>query len=68
MLIHAESDCGAAVGRDLADELERIHKSHVLRIYPAVGLTADDGHGMLYEDIPAWQDDVLKFLDQYMKP
>jgi hypothetical protein len=38
------------------------------RMIPAVGLSSDDGHGMLYEDIPAWEDDVFKFLDQYVKP
>jgi hypothetical protein len=27
----------------------------------------EDGHGMLYEDIPAWEDGVFKFLDQYVK-
>ena len=68
MLTHAENDYGTIAGRDLADELERLHKPHLLKIYPAVGLTSDDGHGMLYEDIPAWEDDVFKFLDQYVKP
>jgi carboxymethylenebutenolidase len=67
MLIHAENDYSTAPGRALADELERLHKPHLLKIYPAVGLTSDDGHGMLYEDIPAWEDDVFKFLDHYVK-
>jgi carboxymethylenebutenolidase len=67
LLIHAENDFSTAAGRDLAAELERLHKSHVLKIYPAVGLTSEEGHGMLYEDIPAWEDDVFKFLDQYVR-
>jgi carboxymethylenebutenolidase len=67
MLTHAENDYGTTAGRAMADELERLHKPHLLKIYPAVGLTSDDGHGMLYEDIPAWEDDVFKFLDQYVK-
>ena len=68
MLTHAENDYGTTAGRAMADELERLHKPHLLKIYPAVGLTSDDGHGMLYEDIPAWEDDVFRFLDQYAKP
>jgi len=68
LLIHAENDYSTAPGRALAAELERLHKPHVLKLYPAVGLTSDDGHNILYEDIPAWEDDVFKFLDQYVKP
>lgn len=68
MLIHAENDYSTAPGRALANELERLHKPHLLKIYPAVGLDSDDGHNMLYEDIPVWEDDVFKFLDEYMKP
>ena len=67
MLMHAENDYDTSAGRDLADELKRLHKTHLLKIYPAVGLTTDDGHGMLYENIPAWEDDVFKFLDQHVK-
>ena len=67
MLTHAQNDYGTAAGRDLANELERLHKPHVLKIYPAVGFTSDDGHGLLYEDIPAWQDDLFAFLDRYLK-
>jgi carboxymethylenebutenolidase len=67
MLIHAENDYSTAPGRALAEELERLHKPHLLKIYPTVGLTPDDGHNMLYEDIPAWEEDVFPFLDQYVK-
>jgi dienelactone hydrolase len=68
MLIHAQNDYRTAPGRALADKLDGLHKPHVLKIYPAVGLTSDDCHGMLYKDIPAWEDDVFKFLDQYVNP
>lgn len=67
MLTHATNDYSTAPGRALAEELERLHKPHILKIYPTVGLTSDDGHNMLYEDIPAWEDDVFKFLDQHIK-
>lgn len=62
MLTHAENDYGTTAGRAMADELERLHKPHLLKIYPAVGPTSDDGHGMLYEDIPAWKTMYSSFL------
>jgi len=67
MLIHAENDYSTVAGQSLAAELERLHKPHSLKIYPKVGLTPDDGHNMLYENIPAWEDDVFTFLDQHVK-
>lgn len=67
MLIHAENDYSTAPGRALAEELERLKKPHLLKIYSPVGLTADDGHYMLYADIPAWEEDVFEFLDRYVK-
>jgi len=67
MLTHAENDFSTSAGKALAAELERLHKPYVLKIYPAVGLTSEDGHGMLYENIPAWESDVFEFLDQYVK-
>lgn len=67
MLTHAENDFGTSAGSALAAELKRLHKPYVLRIYPPVGLTSEDGHGMLYENIPAWESDVFEFLDQRLK-
>ena len=67
MLIHAENDYSTAAGRALAEELERLHKLHSLEIYPKVGLSSDDGHNLLYENIPAWEADVFTFLDQHVK-
>lgn len=65
MLTHAENDFGTTAGKALGTELERLHKPYVLKIYPPVGLTPEDGHGMLYENIPAWESD--EFLDQNVK-
>jgi carboxymethylenebutenolidase len=67
MLTHAENDFGTTAGSALAAELKRLHKPYVLRIYPPVGLTSDDGHNNLYENIPAWESDVFEFLDQHVK-
>jgi carboxymethylenebutenolidase len=67
MLTHAENDFGTTAGSALAAELKRLHKPYVLKIYPPVGLTSDDGHNNLYENIPAWESDVFEFLDQHVK-
>ena len=67
MLTHAENDFGTSAARAMSDELARVHKPHSLKIYPPVGLTSEDGHGMLYENIPAWESDVFEFLDSHVK-
>jgi carboxymethylenebutenolidase len=68
MLTHAANDYGTSAGRDLGAELERLHRPHLLKIYPPVGQTSDDGHNLLYEAISLWEDDVFRFLDTYAKP
>src|SRR5215472_8261071 len=67
MLIQAANDYSTAPSYALADELERRHKPHLLKIYPPVGKTSDDGHNFLYLGIPQWERDVFGFLDEYLK-
>lgn len=64
MLIHAANDYDTKPGRDLAAELERLQKPHILKIYPAVGKTSDDGHNLVYNSVAVWETDVFKFLDE----
>lgn len=67
LLIHAANDYDTTAGRDLAAELERRHKSFLLKIYPAVGKTPVEGHNLLYNSIPVWEGDVFKFLDDNVR-
>lgn len=67
MLIHAANDYDTAPGRELAEELERSHKTHVLKIYPAVGQTADEGHNLVHSSIRLWEADVFRFLDENVR-
>jgi carboxymethylenebutenolidase len=67
MLIQAANDYSTAPGYALADELERLHKPHLLKIYPSIGRTSEDGHNFLYLAIPNWEDDVFRFLDEHVK-
>jgi dienelactone hydrolase len=67
MLIQAANDYSTAPGKELAEELRRLHKSYVLKIYPPFGHSSDDGHNFLYLGIPQWEDDVFGFLDEHVK-
>ena len=68
MLIQAVNDYSTAPSYALAGELERLHKSHLLKIYPPVGKTSEEGHNILYLAMPQWERDVFGFLDAYVKP
>ena len=67
MLIHAANDFDTTPGRAIAGELDRLHKPHLLKIYPALGKSTDDGHNLLYLAIPEWEPDVFQFLDANVK-
>src|SRR6266567_5516351 len=67
MLIQAANDYSTAPGQALADELTRLHKSHILKIYPSVGKTTEDGHNFLYLAMPQWENDVFGFLDEHVR-
>ena len=67
MLIQAANDYSTAPSYALADEMKRLHKPHLLKIYPPVGKTSEDGHDFLYLAIPKWEDDVFRFLDEHVK-
>ena len=67
MLIHAANDYDTTPGTAIAAELGRLKKPYILKIYPPVGDSADEGHNFLYLGIPQWEPDVFKFLDDYVK-
>ena len=67
MLLYATNDFDTTPGKDISAELDRLHKSHLLKIYPAIGKISDDGHNLLYLGIPEWEPDVFQFLDDNVK-
>lgn len=67
MLVYAANDFDTTPGKNISSELDRQHKSHLLKIYPAIGKTADDGHSLLYLGISKWEADVFRFLDDNVK-
>jgi carboxymethylenebutenolidase len=67
MFVYAANDYDTTPGKDMSAELDRLHKSHVLKIYPTIGKTSDDGHSLLYLGISEWEPDVFQFLDDNVK-
>lgn len=62
--IHADPDYSLAPGKELDARRAQLGKPHLLKIYPAVGHTAEDGHGFLYLGVSSWEADVFAFLDE----
>jgi carboxymethylenebutenolidase len=67
MLIQAANDYSTAPSYALTDELKRLHKPHLLKMYPSVGQTSENGHNFLYLAISRWEQDVFEFLDEHVK-
>ncbi len=66
-LVQSENDYSAAPTRELAAELARLGKPHAARVYPAFGLTADEGHLFFQNGAPIWGPWVRTFLDRWLK-
>ena len=67
MMIQAENDYSLAPSKAMDDELSRLSKPHVRKVYPAFGQTPSEGHNFLYYDVPLWEEDVFAFLDANVK-
>ena len=65
-LIEAANDFSVEPTKVLSSEMERLHKPYRSRIYPAVGTSAEDGHGFIDLGVAAWEADVFAFLDAEM--
>ena len=66
-LVQAENDYSTAPTRALAAELERHGRVHAARVFPAFGLTADEGHLFFQNGAPIWGPFVRAFLDRWMQ-
>jgi carboxymethylenebutenolidase len=61
-LLQAANDHSLLATYTLAAELFGAGKPHEVRIYPPVGTTALEGHGLFGRAPELWQDDVARFL------
>jgi dienelactone hydrolase len=67
MFVHAANDYSTIPGDIMAGELAKLAKPHVLKIYPPVGKTSEDGHNFVYTGVDRWENDVFKFLNQQLR-
>jgi dipeptidyl aminopeptidase/acylaminoacyl peptidase len=65
--IHTANDYSVASGQALAAEMQRLGKPHRLKIYPAVGRTAKEGHNFVFRGVATWEPDVFAFLDERLR-
>jgi dienelactone hydrolase len=65
LMIYAANDFSTTPGEMLDAELARSGKTHLLRIFPAFGLTNSEGHNLLYLST-VWEKDVFAFLDEHV--
>ena len=65
--IHAANDYSVAPGKALDARLQQLDKPHLLKIYPPIGKTADDGHAFVFLGVRIWEPDVFAFLDEHMR-
>lgn len=66
-LVQSENDYSTAPTRELAAELRRLGKPHAARVFPAFGLTADEGHLFFQNGAPIWGPWVRAFLDRWLR-
>jgi dienelactone hydrolase len=65
--IQAENDYDLGPSQALAAEMARVGKPHRMRIYPAFGVTRQDGHGLGLRGGVVWESDVFAFLNECLK-
>ena len=67
MMIHAQNDYTTNSGYALDSVLNKLHKPHLLKIYPKFGNTASEGHNMIFLSTETWNADVFKFLHESLR-
>ena len=65
--IHAANDYTVASGKAWDAKLQQLGKPHLLKIYPPIGQTPDDGHAFPFLGVNIWEPDVFAFLDRYLR-
>lgn len=67
LFVHAENDYSTAPGRVLSEEMRRLGKPQVLKIYPPFGPDMRTGHNLVFGSVHTWEPDVFAFLDARLR-
>lgn len=68
LLFQAANDFSLKPSQALAEQMKAFGHLYELKIYPAFGLTAKDGHSFAYRGASTWFKDVLAFLQANCTP
>ena len=62
LFFQAENDYDLSPSRTLSAEMKEAGKAVELKIYPAFGRSASEGHSFAWSGSTVWADDVFRFL------
>jgi carboxymethylenebutenolidase len=65
--VHAANDYSTSSGKALAAEMQRLGRPHWLKVYPAAGRSAREGHNLVFLNVATWEPDVFAFLDSRLR-
>jgi dienelactone hydrolase len=65
LLFQARNDHDLAPHEALRQEMQRAGRSVALRLYPAAGQNAQQGHAFAYQGSSVWFADVISFLQRH---
>lgn len=67
LFIHARNDYSTGPADSLGAVMDRLARSHSVKIYPPFGNNTDVGHNFVFLGIEIWEPDVLKFLNESLR-
>jgi dienelactone hydrolase len=67
MMAYAQNDYSLSPAHSLDSVMNLYGKPHILKIYPRYGKSSAEGHNIIFLNTNVWKDDILKFLDKYLR-